>query len=77
MDRVIGNDAETSKPTVDFTALLGVADSSIFAGEIIVHVLSKKLSSALSMPENDIELEKLIFGYGVDSLVAMEIRCWF
>lgn len=44
---------------------------------IIAHVLSKKLSSALSIPENGIELEKLIFTYGVDSLVAVEIPCWF
>lgn len=77
VDRVTSNNAETHQPLVDFEALLGVADSLISAGDIIAHALSKKLSSALSMPEIDIELEKPVFAYGVDSLVAVELRYWF
>ena len=77
VDRVMGNGAETSQPSVDFKALLGVADGLVSAGEIIAQALSKKLSSALSMSVKDIELEKPVFAYGVDSLVAVEIRYWF
>ena len=77
MDRVTSSNAETMRPSVDGKALLEVADSLKSAGDIIAHALSKKLSSALSMPENDIEVQKPIFAYGVDSLVAVEIRYWF
>lgn len=77
VDRVMSSGAETSRPSVDFKALLGVADGLIGAGEIIAQALSTKLSSALSMSVKDIELEKPVFAYGVDSLVAVEIRYWF
>ena len=77
VDRVMGTSAaETSEPSVDFKALLGVADSLIGAGEIIAQAFSKKLSSALSMSVKDVELEKPVFAYGVDSLVAVELRYW-
>lgn len=77
VDRVSSSSAETLRPSVDYKALLENSDSLKNAGDIIAQALTKKLSSALSMPENDIELQKPIFAYGVDSLVAVEIRYWF
>ncbi|KAL2050089.1 hypothetical protein ABVK25_009592 [Lepraria finkii] len=77
VDRVTSSNAETLRPSVDGKALLEVAEFLKSAGDSIAHALSKKLSSAWSMPENDIEVQEPIFAYGVDSLVAVEIRYWF
>jgi hypothetical protein len=61
----------------DYRYLLEQAQSQKAAGQIIADALRNKLSVALSMPSADIEVEKPTYAYGVDSLVAVEIRYWF
>jgi acyl carrier protein len=61
----------------DYRFLLEQAPSQKAAGSIIADALKNKLSAALSMPSADIEIEKPTYAYGVDSLVAVEIRYWF
>lgn len=42
------------------------------AGEIIATAIARRLSLALSVPEEDVDVT-----FGVDSLVAVELRFWF
>ena len=77
MDRLKGNTADASKAAVNYQALVGSAETLAAAGSILTQALAKKLSLSLSMPEEDIETDKPIHAYGVDSLVAVEIRYWF
>lgn len=77
MDRATGVSSEASESSVDYQTLLASAKSIAAAGIAVAQALVKKLSTALSMPEADIEMEAPIYAYGVDSLVAVEIRYWF
>ena len=44
--------------------------------EVVVQALAKKLARSLSMVVDDVDSSKPLFDYGVDSLVAVEIRNW-
>lgn len=61
---------------IDNTALFRSADSPATRAEIVAQAIARKLSVALCMPEKDIEKEKPMYAYGVDSLVAVELRYW-
>lgn len=39
--------------------------------------LVRKVSKALSIPPEDIDANKPLHAYGVDSLLAVELRNWF
>ncbi|KAL1968658.1 hypothetical protein VTN77DRAFT_1484 [Rasamsonia byssochlamydoides] len=56
--------------------LLPLAENIHHAAEIISQGLQHKLSSMLSIPCAEIDLSRPLYSYGVDSLVAMEIRDW-
>ncbi|KAJ2990951.1 hypothetical protein NUW58_g2710 [Xylaria curta] len=58
-------------------ALLSCAGSLDEAGSIIAAALVKRLARVLSLPEEDIDTNRPIHLYGVDSLVAVELRFWF
>ncbi|KAL8747818.1 MAG: hypothetical protein Q9190_000362 [Brigantiaea leucoxantha] len=77
MDRAESNLAEGSRSTVSYKALLESAKSLAEAGDMTAKGLAKKLSVSLSMPEEDVEINRPIHAYGVDSLVAVEVRYWF
>ncbi len=77
MDRVNKDHTDDSKPGLDFKDLIASADSVASAGDLLAQALVEKLAMSLSMPEADIEMHKPIHAYGVDSLVAVEIRYWF
>jgi len=76
MDRVKGDVKEKLNSAIDYKALIESANSLAAAGDLVAGALAKKLSTSLSMPEDDIEVDKPIHAYGVDSLVAVEIRYW-
>lgn len=61
----------------DYGALLRAAKDVEEAGNIVVTALAERLSRALSVPLEDIELTRPVHSYGVDSLVAVELRFWF
>lgn len=52
------------------------ARSSADAGDIVVDALTHKLSRALSIPPVDIDTMRPLHSYGVDSLLAVELRNW-
>jgi KR domain/Phosphopantetheine attachment site len=47
------------------------------AEEVVVEGLTQKLSKALSMPPENVDTSKPLHSYGVDSLLAVELRGWF
>ncbi|KAL9600828.1 MAG: hypothetical protein Q9179_003083 [Wetmoreana sp. 5 TL-2023] len=77
IDKTTATPAEATKLTIDFRDLLRSADSLAAAGGLLARALAKKLGASLSVPEADIEKDKPVHAYGVDSLVAVEIRYWF
>lgn len=60
--------------SVSVTNALKFAESQKAAAEVICDALVKRLSRTMRIPEPDIDVGKPIHAYGVDSLVAMEIR---
>ncbi|OTA96302.1 hypothetical protein M434DRAFT_375109 [Hypoxylon sp. CO27-5] len=77
-----GADASTKARTTqdektNYGALLRGAESLNEAGAIVAAALAKKLARALSVPEEDIDTTRPAHSYGVDSLVAVELRFWF
>lgn len=63
--------------TVDYASLLASAESQTAAEDIVVEALKAKLSNSLSIPKEDVDAEKAIYAFGIDSLVALEVRYWF
>ena len=61
---------------VNYANLFNQASSSAEASEIVSDGLVHKLSRALSIPETDIDTSKALHAYGVDSLLAVELRSW-
>ena len=57
--------------------LLESAGSQAAAENVVLQALKLKLSHGLSMPVEDIDENKPIFAFGIDSLVALEVRYWF
>ncbi|CAL5866784.1 uncharacterized protein PFLUO_LOCUS994 [Penicillium psychrofluorescens] len=69
--------SQESNKEVDYGVLLKEATSVVEGGRIIASALAKRLSQALSVPEEDIDKSKPAHSFGVDSLVAVELRFWF
>ncbi|MCJ1283861.1 hypothetical protein MMC26_003192 [Xylographa opegraphella] len=61
----------------DLAALLAAADSLPDAGGIVAGALAARLASALAVPRADIDPAKAVHSFGVDSLMAVELRNWF
>lgn len=76
MDKMNLSLDDISKATTDYAAMLRSADSQAAAEAIIAQAVARKLSIALCMPEEDVEVDKPPHAYGVDSLVAVELRHW-
>ena len=56
--------------------LLAQATSFDGAADVVRIALVQKLSKALTVDVEDIEMTKPLSGYGVDSLLAVEVRTW-
>ena len=59
-----------------YGTLIASAESEAEAAKIVTRALRQKLAKALWMPDGDIEVQKPIHTFGVDSLVAIELRYW-
>ncbi|KAI9842656.1 MAG: Type I Iterative PKS [Sclerophora amabilis] len=66
-----------SENAVDYVAMFRAASSLPEAGRVVSEGLVKKLSKALAMAPEDIDTTKPLHAYGVDSLLAVELRNWF
>ena len=67
----------TGEVADDYAALLSSTNSISDAAAIVADALTRKLGKALSMPATDVDINKTLHAYGVDSLVAVELRNWF
>lgn len=78
--RQIGLDGASSSlagKAVDYAALLREAASSEDATRVVIDGLVQKLSRALSIPAENLDTTKPLHAYGVDSLLAVELRNYF
>ena len=66
----------TSNDFVDFRTLFANAASVHEAGSIALQALIKKLSQTLSTSSDGINPDKPVHSYGIDSLLAIELRTW-
>jgi hypothetical protein len=57
-------------------ALLAAAKSPQEAGEIVLEALLEKLTKVLSVDAAELDPARPMHAYGVDSLVAVELRTW-
>lgn len=72
-----GDPATTDGDTTDYAAEFQRAPSRAEAGEVVVVSLVRKLAKALAITPSDIDTARPLHAYGVDSLLAVELRNWF
>lgn len=61
----------------DINKLLQSAESQEQSVQVLVTTLQHKLSKYLSISKENFNVDQPLHSYGVDSLVAMELRNWF
>ncbi|KAI9691977.1 MAG: polyketide synthase [Bogoriella megaspora] len=66
----------SSSDTVDAAAMFRRAGSVEERTEVVTALLAQKLARSLSIPAEDVNPNKPLFEYGVDSLIAVELRNW-
>lgn len=66
------------KPTGDMdpALLFRHQESTEYRAKIVVQSLARKLARALSIKAEDVDTDKPLHVFGVDSLVAVELRNW-
>ena len=62
---------------IDFAVTFAKAGSADEAKAAVVEGLMSRLSRAVSVPTSDIDPKRPLHVYGVDSLLAVELRNWF
>ncbi|KAI1820657.1 hypothetical protein F4861DRAFT_50798 [Xylaria intraflava] len=67
---------KTSGTTIDLAAVLGAAKNMGDATKIVCQGLMIKLAKGLMMELEDLDPARPINTYGVDSLIAVDIRAW-
>ena len=77
IDSTAGASTATGEQALDFASLFAAAATLSEAGQIVSEALIKKLSKILGMQQEDMDSTKPMASYGVDSLVAVELRNWF
>ncbi|KAK9776195.1 putative Polyketide synthase [Seiridium cardinale] len=58
-------------------ALLQAAETLEDAAAVVTNLLVRRIARSLAVPVEDIDTGKAPFGFGVDSLVAIELKFWF
>ncbi|RYP51218.1 hypothetical protein DL768_003424 [Monosporascus sp. mg162] len=72
---LLSNGSGTAIAT-NYAALFRQSDSAEERASIVVESLAKKLARALSIQPEDVDADKPLHVFGVDSLVAVELRNW-
>lgn len=62
--------------TINSAALFRQVESHEERAAVVVDALAKKLARALSILPEDVDTDKPLHAFGVDSLVAVELRNW-
>lgn len=74
---VAASDPTGFEPGLGLSAHFAAATTSVARQELAEQALVQKLTRVLNVPVEDIDPSKPIHAFGVDSLVALEIRYWF
>ncbi|KAM0426273.1 hypothetical protein ACHAPT_008313 [Fusarium lateritium] len=75
--RILGTDVISSAgPAADPAALFRAAVEPEEKAQVVINSLVAKLAHAMSISPEDVELSKPLSSYGVDSLMAVELRNW-
>lgn len=67
----------SSDRSTNYVTMYTASSSLAEAGAVVSQALMAKLSEMLSIPVEELDLNKQMHTYGVDSLVAAELRNWF
>lgn len=73
---ITNGDSSNSEGAYPIETLLKSAASRQEAAAYITEAIQHKLSSMMSISKGDIDTQKPLGDYGVDSLVAVELRAW-
>lgn len=79
MHQIESSESGSSKgveQSIDTKSLLMQASSLGDAGMVVAEALKTKLSRMMGIPHADVDLQHRVESYGVDSLVAVELRNW-
>ncbi|KAK4203182.1 polyketide synthase [Triangularia verruculosa] len=60
----------------DAARLFRQAESAAERAQVVVEALSKRLARTLSIKLEDVDTHQALHAYGVDSLIAVELRSW-
>ncbi|KAL8860211.1 MAG: hypothetical protein Q9178_003475 [Gyalolechia marmorata] len=71
------NASTRSEVNTDYGALLSAATSIEDAAKIVTEGVTNKLAKALRVDTESIDVKKPLHQYGVDSMLAVELRNWF
>ncbi|PWY75103.1 polyketide synthase [Aspergillus heteromorphus CBS 117.55] len=71
------SNARSAEGISNLPALFAAAESTTEATGIAMRATREKLSLMLSVPADQIDTDKPLHQYGVDSLAAVELRNWF
>ncbi|KAE8353621.1 hypothetical protein BDV28DRAFT_164846 [Aspergillus coremiiformis] len=71
------NDSHSQGRGVNIATAFQTAASLADATALATEALTLKLCRILSLSENDLDQNKPLHEYGVDSLIAVEVRSWF
>ncbi|KAI8306078.1 Highly reducing polyketide synthase [Colletotrichum sp. SAR11_240] len=74
--RTMSGNTEESKDSVNYSMLLAGAETLEAAENVITKAIIQKLSRALGIDAATIDSSQPLHAYGVDSLVAVELRTW-
>ena len=66
-----------SKPTRTWESLLRETKTRAEAGNTVCEAIRKQIADLLAIGVDDVDVGKPVHSYGVDSLVAVELRNWF
>ncbi|KAK5626259.1 hypothetical protein RRF57_001974 [Xylaria bambusicola] len=77
MDAPEHNDDHDSEDKADYSGILKRTSSYEAAGELITGWLKVKIAQTLNLQQIDVDEEKPIHVYGIDSLVAVDLKNWF
>ncbi|KAF2464560.1 reducing type I polyketide synthase [Lindgomyces ingoldianus] len=75
-DSHLTSSTSTSSSRPPFSTLLQASQSVSEAARIVAQGLVEKISNAVGIPEGEIDTSKPLYEYGVDSLLAIEVRNW-
>jgi hypothetical protein len=74
---MISSKTTTSNAKKNYGHILNNAKSHPEAAGTIQEALLEKLSLSLAIPTSNIDPQKALHTYGVDSLLAVSLRAWF